>query len=160
MTSRATFKDSRGFTFVELLIVIAIGLIIVSAVTPIYGNLQVSSQLTSSQDHLLQTLRVARERSIAGLNDSQHGVYLDIDPSGADSFTLYQGNDYATRDSAYDRVETLSVSVAISTTLAGSEVSFSKGIGLPSATGTVTLTHDVDGSRGLSINRLGAVEAD
>jgi prepilin-type N-terminal cleavage/methylation domain-containing protein len=156
VTCQMSHVNQCGLTLIELLIVIAIILVLGAAASPIYSNLQVSSQLNDTQDLIVQTIRTARVRSISGLNDSQHGVYFDI-VSGADSITLYQGATYATRNTSYDRVETFDRSIILSSTISGTEVNFSKGLGRSSATGTVSITHDVDGSRSVVVNGLGAV---
>ena len=77
----------KGFTFIELLIVIAIVLVLVVASAPIYGNLQVSAQLNESTSLIIQTLRTAKARSIAGINNDIHGVSFQID-----KFTLFQSS--------------------------------------------------------------------
>ncbi|MCH7597463.1 prepilin-type N-terminal cleavage/methylation domain-containing protein [Patescibacteria group bacterium] len=157
MTLPAISKGKCGFTLIELLIVIGITLALVVVAIPIYGNLQVSSQLNDSMDQIVQTLRTARERSIARRNDSMHGVYFEINAPGDDRFILYQGDSFATRDSNYDRALTLSSSIMLSTTLSGDEVSFSKSFGGPNATGTVILTHDAQGARTVTITRIGSI---
>jgi len=143
----------KGFTLIELLIVIGITLVLAGAVSPIYGNLQVSAQLNEESSQIVQAIRLAKEKSSARVNNSQYGVYFQ-----ANSYTLYQGSAYALRNSSYDRVTTLSDSVTITSTLTGNEINFSKGLGEPSNTGTVTITHSVSGSRVIDINSLGKVE--
>jgi prepilin-type N-terminal cleavage/methylation domain-containing protein len=152
-------KKSAGFTLIELLIVIAVTLILAAAAAPIYGNLQVSSQLNDSSDQIIQTLRTARTYSISRLNNASHGVYFEINPSASDRFILYQGASYATRDSTYDRPVTLGPDIVLSTTLSGNESSFSKSLGSPTATGTVTVSHGVlQSTRVININDHGSIE--
>jgi prepilin-type N-terminal cleavage/methylation domain-containing protein len=148
---------SAGFTLVELLIVIAITLIIGVASIPIYGNLQVSGQLNENSSQIIQTIRTAQSRSIARVNGAQHGIQF-----GNTNYTLYQGASYATRDTNLDRTVSLDTALAISTSLSGgsTDINFSKGFGVPSATGTVTLSHDVGGPRTITINDVGMVEED
>jgi len=45
-------------------------------------------------------------------------------------------------------------------TLTGSDVdvNFSKGLGVPDNAGTLTITHDVNGSRDIVVNSFGLVE--
>jgi prepilin-type N-terminal cleavage/methylation domain-containing protein len=136
-------QTNKGFTLVELLIVIAIALILVTVSVPIYGNLQVSAQLNENTSQMIQTVRIARVRSVARVNNASHGVYFEINPGADDRHILYQGDAYATRDMAYDRAVTLNPSLTLSTTLVGAEVNFSKGAGASTTTGTVTLTHDL-----------------
>jgi len=92
------------------------------------------------------------------LNNSSHGVYFEINTGSADRFILYQGGSYAGRDTTYDRPTTLDNVLSLSTIISGNEVNFSKGLGVPNATGTVILTHDVTGSKTMSINDFGIVE--
>jgi prepilin-type N-terminal cleavage/methylation domain-containing protein len=150
----------KGFTIIELLIVITITLILAAASVPIYGNLQVSAQLNENSAQIIQALRTAREYSVAGFNNVQHGVFFEINPDSDDRYILYQGSTYATRNSSYDRAVTLDSSLTLSTSLTGgaNEVNFSKGLGTPIQIGTITLTHDASGSKVIVVNSFGMVE--
>lgn len=149
----------QGFTLVELLVVVAVLLLIAGAAIPIYGNLQVSSQLQESSAQLIATLRTAHVQSVARLNNANHGVYFEINP-GADHYILYQGTSYAARDASYDRTTTLDEGITLAASLTGSstDVNFSLGIGTPSATGTLTLTHAVSGIKTIVINSFSMVD--
>jgi len=152
----------KGFTLVELLIVIAITFILAVSAVPIYGSLQVQAQLNESTSQIVQTLRSARQMSVSGYNNSQHGVYFDV-TAGNDKYILYQGSDYSARDNSYDRETILDGSLPLSfidLSLTGDDVdiNFTKNKGKASNTGTVTLTHDVSGQRQIIINSLGVVE--
>ncbi|MBU2542736.1 prepilin-type N-terminal cleavage/methylation domain-containing protein [Patescibacteria group bacterium] len=156
-------KNSAGFTLVELLVVIGLGAILVGASAVIYSNWQVSAQLNESTAELTQNLRTARQRSVAGFNNSSHGIFLDIDPVGQDSYVLYQGSSYATRDGDYDRLIKFSQSMDITVAdfiLIGNDVdiNFSQGLGQVINTGIITLTHSVEGSREVAVNELGVIE--
>ncbi|MEK7453101.1 MAG: type II secretion system protein [Patescibacteria group bacterium] len=152
-------KNSQyGFTLIELLLVIGITLILAAASVPVYGNLQVSAQLNENTAQIIQAIRTARGRSIAGLNNASHGIYFEINAGSSDRFTLYQGSSYIGRNSLYDRVVTLDNALSILTTLSGNEVNFSKGLGVPNANGMVTLTHTVNSNRVIDINNFGVVE--
>jgi prepilin-type N-terminal cleavage/methylation domain-containing protein len=149
----------EGFTLIELLIVLAVTLLLALVSAPIYGNLQVSAQLNENTSELIQTIRTARTRAAARVNNAQHGVYFNI-TGGDDQYILYQGASYATRTSTYDRVETLDGALALSASLTGGAVdlNFSRGLGLPSVTGTLTLTHITSGTRTVNINSYALVE--
>lgn len=149
--------NEKGFTLIELLIVVAIILILVAAAIPIYGNLQVKSQLNENSAQIVQALRTARGRSAARLNNAAHGVYFEINPDNVDKYILYQGSSYAGRNSSYDRETSLGSSLHISTTVTGNEVNFSKGLGAPN-TGTIILTHDTAGARYISVNSIGMIQ--
>lgn len=156
--SREVLNDN-GFTLIELLLVVALTLVLVTATIPLYGNLHVSAQLNENVSQIVQTVRTARARSVGRFNDSPHGVYFEINGGGDDRFVLYQGASYGARDPAYDRVITLDSALSLSTTLAGDEINFSRGLGVPTTTGAVVITHEVSGTGSLTINSLGVVEA-
>jgi len=161
MISLEALKNNKSFTLIEILIVIGITLILTAAVAPIYGNLQVSSQLNENSCQIIQSLRLARERSVARLNNASHGVYFEIDALGyQDKYVLYQGSNYDSRDSSYDREVILDevLSLSLPGEVSEYEINFSKGLGVPIATGIITLTHDVNGTRQIIINSLGMVE--
>ena len=151
-------KQSGGFTFIEVFLVIGIILIIAVAASPIYTGLQITSQLNENTTSIIQTIRIARERSAAGFNNASHGVYFEINAEGNDKYILYQGATFVTRDSTQDRVAVLDSALSLFTTLPSSDINFLKRLGIPNAVGIVTLTHDVSGTRTINLNELGKVE--
>ncbi len=146
-------KSSAGFTLIELLIVIGITTILAGVSAVVYGNLQVSAQLNDISAQVAQNLRLAREQSLAGLNNSAHGIKFN-----SNQYILYQGSSYITRDASYDRVFSFPNSLVLTTAISGSEVIFSKGVGLPSATGTLVFNHSVSGTKTILINELGSIQ--
>lgn len=152
-------KCSKGFTLIEILLVIGLGIMLIAAAIPIYSNLQVSSQLNESSAQCAQTIRLARTRSAARLHNSSHGVFFDINPTGSDRYVLFEGSSYASRNQSYDRIIILDSAIALSASLRGSaEIVFSPSFGLPSATGTIIMGHSASGDRTISINAAGAVD--
>ncbi|MFH1089112.1 MAG: prepilin-type N-terminal cleavage/methylation domain-containing protein [Candidatus Uhrbacteria bacterium] len=144
---------SKGFTLIELLVVISLVTIMAGVAMAAFGNLQTSTQLNETSTQIVQTLRMAREQSIAGLNNAAHGIKFN--PT---AYVLYQGDSYATRDLAYDRVYKLDSALTITTTLTNNEIFFSKGVGVPSAGGLITISHSVNGFKRISINTQGIIE--
>ena len=156
-----TFKNNKiakaGFTLVELLLVIGITLAMATAAAaPIYGNLQGLAQVNEATANIIQTLRVARERAVAGVNDSPHGVFLDMNVGGSDSITLYQGSSFAGRDTSLDRVIPLAPVLELTSTT-DADINFSQGLGMPNTTGVLSLTHETIGNSEISINKFGVV---
>ncbi len=154
---------NKGLTIIELLIVVSIIIILMLVAIPIYGNLQISAQLNETSSQVIQAIRIAREQSVAGLNNKQHGVYIDISAGSDDKFILYQGSSYAAREVGYDRETILDSALSLSVTdftLTGSDadINFSKGLGMANNAGTIILAHDVSGSRSITINSFGVVE--
>lgn len=152
-SSSAAVRRVGGFTLLEVLLAIAFIALLTTAAAPLYTNLQGSAQLNTSASEFAQTLEHARTRSVARLNDSAHGVYLQ-----SDRYTLYQGENYANRDTEHDRAVLLESALTLSASPSVSDLNFSKGFGVPSATSTFTLTHDVYGTTTIIIDELGSVQ--
>ncbi|MDD2656791.1 MAG: prepilin-type N-terminal cleavage/methylation domain-containing protein [Patescibacteria group bacterium] len=158
------FKNSKGFTLYELIVVLAITSIIVAAAVPVYGNFQGKLQLLDSSADIVQILRTARGQSLVGYNDSAHGVYFVINNSGVDSFVFYQGDSYTARNQDYDQTTELKSVLAISNssfTLSNNniDINFTKGgLGLPNNTGSLILSHSITGQKNISVNSFGMVE--
>lgn len=143
---------------IELLIVIGVTLIMVAGVRPLIGG-NISNQVNESASQIISNLRIARERAVARVNNSAHGVFFTINASGADSLTVYQGSSYALRDPTYDLVINFDAGVNIITTLSGTEVNFSRQFGTPSNTGTVTVSHQAGGLvKIVTVGSLGKIE--
>lgn len=143
---------NKGFTIIELLIVVGITVILAAAASPIYGNLQVSTQLNEVSAQIAQDLRLAHEQSRAGVNGAAHGVKFE-----QSRYTVFQGSSYFSRSSAYDRVNVFSDSLTIVTNFLNDEVVFPPGIGSPNASGTIIITHAAKGSRTITLNSVGSV---
>lgn len=152
------FSKKKGFTLIELLIVISIVVVLLASSIYIYGNLQVTSQVDNSTNLIIQNLRIARQRSVSRLNNSIHGIYVEINPSADDRVILFQGASYATRDTAYDYVLEIPSTITLSTTLTDNEIVFTRGTGIPDRTGTITITHSVTGTQVITINSFGLIQ--
>lgn len=146
-------KITQGFTVVEFLVVVGVSLLLVLAALPIYGNTQVSTQLNESSAQIVQDLRLARELSRSGVDGQLHGIKFQ-----SNQYTLFEGGSYAARNTDYDRINTFSGSLTITTTFTNNEVVFSTGSGLPSINGTVIIAHSAGGTRTVILNGSGTVE--
>lgn len=157
----ANILKGSGFTLIELLVVVAIFVILAAASVPVYGNWQSSAQMDTAVSEIVQGLRLAKTKSAAGFNNSVHGIYFEINAAGSDRFIIYQGSSYASRDTDHDQETELSGALSLATTLTGNEIGFSKGLGEPTTTGTVTILHSGSSeSVMISINGLGVVDVD
>lgn len=149
--------NTQGFTLIELLIVISVTIILAASTIPVYGGWQSMSQLNESKAQIVQMIRMARQYSIAGYNDTKHGVYLEINPNANDKAIYYQGDSYASRDSDYDLELLLDNTISITTTLSGQEVNFTKNNGLPSSQGIINIFNNINNSYQLEVNEIGVV---
>ena len=142
-------KTSRGFTLIELIVVMAVLAVLVGA-TALLGMRTVNVQeFERVRETARNELVAARSDTIAGSNDSAWGVKFN-----ANSAVRFKGNTYASRVSAYDRTTSFGNTVTISGT---SEVDFTRPFGAPSASATIILS---DGSRTatMTVNTIGTIQ--
>lgn len=141
-------NTNRGFTLVELLLSIAtIG--VLSAITaPVWSRIQTKNDLDVAMVTLAHSLRRAQALSVASDGDSVWGV-----ETLSGSITVFKGGSYATRDTTYDEVFDLPAAITVG---GPAEITFSKLLGVPSTTGTISLTDGGD-SANIVINSKGTV---
>jgi len=139
----------RGVTLVELLIAISIMILLAATAVPIYGNLQNLSQKEEATYSLLQSLRLARQDSLSGVNNYQHGVKFF-----SDHYIVFQGDAFTTRTAALDRNIKLSPSLSLTNDFLNNEIVFSRG-GLPNSLGTLTISEVNGQSRVITVNKFG-----
>jgi len=151
MKCHQTQKQEKGFTLIELLLSIIIIVAIVGFATPIYQNFQVKNDLNLAASTVVQTLRRAQVLSQASDGNSSWGVKLQ-----AGSISLFQGNDYLSRNTNYDEVFELSNNIDSSSGI--EEVVFTKFTGLPDTTGNVILTIPNGDTKTITINQKGMIE--
>jgi len=153
MCDRGSVRQRSGFTLVELLITVAILIILAASTVVVASQFYTSSQLLESADRLTQTIHTAKVRSVGGVNDVSHGVYVETS-----QYTLYQGGSYESRDSSYDRVIELDNGLLLSNTISGNDITFSRGLGYSSTTGTITIAHQETGDEEtITIQSIGII---
>ncbi|MDD5110526.1 MAG: prepilin-type N-terminal cleavage/methylation domain-containing protein [Patescibacteria group bacterium] len=153
----------RGFTLVELLVVMAVLVALAVLIVPLYANLQTERQAATAAEGVVSTLREAQARAMAGDGDRTWGVYFFDDPAGhGDQFVLFRGENYAGRDASYDLVTALDDSLAFSAVSlgGGNEVVFGKVRGTTANTGSVTLTSTQGESVTVAVNSAGTVSVE
>ena len=127
---------SRGFTLIEMLIVIGVILVVAGLSIPFLFSYQASSEVVVYSNNIERTLRRAQLQAINGYQAEGWGVYFD---NSEKKFTIFKGDDYSGRDKQYDQEITYSESLNIFSTF-GNEIYFNLYSGVPSVTGTVTVT--------------------
>jgi len=147
----------NGFTIVEVIIVVAFFSILAFVSVSFYQSFQVTYELNTSINELVQNLRRAQSKAMASEGDSKHGIYFNSG-YGA-TYVLFKGNSYATRDTDYDEETILSNNINLTYGLGGGqEVVFSKFRGRPNNTGTITITSINGDYKTITINTAGRVK--
>lgn len=139
----------RGFTLIEILLVLAGIGIIAGMSAPVYQSFQVRNDLDVATVTLAQSYRRAQMLARATDGNSTWGVSIS---SG--HIVVFKGVTYASRDTAYDEESTIPTSI---TPTGVSEVVFAKLTGTPGITGTTTLTSNNNETRSININAKGTV---
>lgn len=140
----------KGFTLIELILVIATITVLAGIAIPVYSLLQVRNDLDVATNTTIQTLRRAQTLSQAIDGDTAWGVKAQ-----QSDITLFKGASYSTRDTNFDEVYSLSGNVTPSGV---SEVVFSKLLGNPNTTGILTLTSSNNEVQNITINSKGFLD--
>lgn len=136
----------RAFTIIEIVIVVAVISVVSLVSAPLGIQFFYSQTLVGAQSQLGDALTRARSQSIVQKNDAQYGVCLipTGDESGSiASYTLYQGaagTDCASHTAGVDEPYPALDGMIITFPGSATEINFAKHSGLPSATGTISLT--------------------
>jgi len=141
-------SKEKGFTLVELMIVLAILVFLIAVSLPLAINFYQTRQLDIHTQGIVQALRRAQMKAMSVEADSSFGVYIT-----SDQYILFKGDTYAARDVGYDETFDLPENLSVSG-LSG--VVFSRLKGAPSSTGTTILTID-NRSGSVNINEIGRV---
>lgn len=121
--------NTRAFSLVELIFVLAILFILGVSSISIYKVWQTKNSISSSKSVVLQSLYEAKENALLGINDSNWGI-KKID----NKIILFSGNSFLERNSSKDKIFDLVKNSNISNL---DEIIFNKFDGLPSNTLTI-----------------------
>jgi len=140
----------RGFTLLEILLVIGTITVLAAIAIPVYAHLQVGNDLVVDTNISLQFLRRAQILSQAVDGDNTWGVKVQ-----SSDITLFKGASYAARDTNFDEVYSISGNMTPSGV---TEIVFSKMLGIPNSTGTLTLTSSNSDVANITIGGKGQLD--
>ncbi len=91
----------RGFTFIEIILVVGIMAILAGFAVPLYSALRIRNDLTVATNTTVELLHRAETLARAMREDSAWGVNV-----ASGQVTLFRGSDFDTRMTAFDEVFT------------------------------------------------------
>lgn len=138
----------KAFTLFEILLAISLMGLVAAISSPFLSQVIGGNELQGAADIYVQSIRRAQSLARTGENDSDWGVYIQ---NG--SVTVFEGNSYATRDTAQDEIIDISTVLNITGT---QEYVFAAVTGEPGAAGSTTITAGSD-SFVITVNSKGIV---
>jgi prepilin-type N-terminal cleavage/methylation domain-containing protein len=141
-------KNKKGFSLIELLVVLAIFSILLVISNSVYVSFRSSSNLKIATTSVVQAIRHAQINSQSVKEDSKWGVEIL-----SNKIVVFKGENYATREVSAD--QNLDLPKGIIPT-GVSEIVFEKLFGSTNTIGTIVLTNSA-GVKNISINEKGTV---
>lgn len=130
------YSARRGFTALELMIVIAILAILLATILPSFTNFRRNSMLNTDTMNLVTLINRARLLSVSSKDDEQYGIHLESSKA-----VLFKGATYSAGAST-NETHIFSTGLALSSIAingGGSEVLFEKVTGATTQNATTTL---------------------
>jgi prepilin-type N-terminal cleavage/methylation domain-containing protein len=141
-------NNEKGFTLIELILVIGIITIVGFAAVPFYSRFFTQNAVANTTDQFAAELRKAQLYSMVGKQNGAWGVNYTTN-----LITLFQGNSFAARNTAFDEKFSVNSNITIS---GFTFVTFTHATGTPSATQSITILGNND-SRIITVNAQGVV---
>ena len=145
----------RGYSYVQMLMVIALLAILAAVSSPYYLSWQQRQQVRSTSSMLLADLRYAQSRAMQREQDATWGMIVE---DSSKQYVLFRGSTYAPTDS-YNQTISYPDSIVVSAS-PSSQVVFAGLTGVPdnATTLTITSTSLPSASNTITINAEGVVE--
>lgn len=141
-------KLHYGFSFIELILVISLVLLLGVMSSGFAARFLTQNSVANSGDQLVNDLRAAQMNAMVGKQNSNWGVNYS-----ANTITLYKGNSFATRTTAFDQTFSVNSGVTIS---GMSDINFTRMTGIPGSTPTITITGSGE-TKTITVNSQGVV---
>jgi prepilin-type N-terminal cleavage/methylation domain-containing protein len=154
-------KKQKGFSYIEVMVTVAVLSIIFVGSIPIFKNFSKNSDLEIDTEKIVSSLRLVRQRTVSSMGESQWGVYFNV-AVNPNEIILFKGSDFTSREITYDEIFYLLDTVqydSINILDGGSEVVFERLTGMTSQIGTTTimLLSDVSKTSSIFIDNSGQI---
>ncbi|MFA5932165.1 MAG: prepilin-type N-terminal cleavage/methylation domain-containing protein [Candidatus Paceibacterota bacterium] len=129
----------KGFTVVELLIVLAVIGIIFSIVLPQFSAIRENQVLKGAVNDIISSLNKAQSQTLSSVNSSSYGVHFQ-----SDKVIIFLGTTFLVND-MNETINIISPANISNVTLSGvsgnsGDIYFNRLSGIPSKTGTITVS--------------------
>jgi prepilin-type N-terminal cleavage/methylation domain-containing protein len=146
---------SRGFTILEVMVVVALMAILVVIVAPSFSRGTIKNVIVSASTKAADILVEARSSAMSGRDNSRYGVHFQ-----STQVTLFEGASYSAVDTN-NLVYALPGAVTASTISisgGGADIIFASHKGIPVQTGTITFTDTGGNSASVVVNAAGMID--
>ncbi|MBA3723842.1 MAG: type II secretion system protein [Candidatus Levybacteria bacterium] len=159
-TLNSQLSSQKGFTLIELIIVMGIFATLTGLSTISLMNVQHKSSLTATVNTLTADLRSQQLKAMVGDTEGRAAVDTYGINLATNTYTLFHGT-FSSMESTNFAVNVPST-IQVTTTLPNSQIIFLKGSGEVSGfvngSNTITLRDTVNGSQStITVNRLGVI---
>jgi prepilin-type N-terminal cleavage/methylation domain-containing protein len=146
----------KGYTLLEVLIVISIIGIVASIIISGFREMQFRHELDLNAEKVVEIIREARSRTLSSQNASQYGVHI-----GTTDLTTFVGTAYVAGTATnvkYNLTGTDTI-IAVTLTGGGSDIVFRRLSGETAQDGTITISSSNTGAtRVVTVYKTGLVE--
>lgn len=145
--SRSTLHKD-GFTIIEIVLVIAIGIIISNFTLGVGSDFYRSQSLIGERDSVINLLRRARTKALNNIDQSDHGLYIS-----SEEYVVFEGSSYESRSQSFDEPFPRSSGATIS---GPTEIVFTALEGSSNTSGTISVASG-NGIVNISVNYEGRI---
>ncbi len=130
--NRINLKNERGFTMIEILLVMAIIAIVTTFSAVFYSRFLTQNAVANAADQVAGQIQKARIYAMSGKQNSNWGVSFT-----SPILTLYSGASYAARNPSLDEKFRINSNVSVTGLL---DLNIARATGVPGAVTTVTIS--------------------
>jgi len=145
----------KGFTIIELVLVLTIIVVLIGLSVGYYMNSQIRMDVNSEASNVVHYLRLTQSNAASGLNNSKHGIHFE---SGY--YVIFKGNSYDPNSTANFRINLPSTMIINNMALngGGHDVIFSKTDGTTTNYGSISVySAKINKAVQITISQIGTI---